>query len=140
MFVAVVIALAALPSLALSSGRDVLADYEDNGQIDNCYTAREYQEALALRRPDQAQYGATVEVIRMAQETKLVDRSGDPCPETVAVADPPAGEDGDGGVPTALVWVLVIAGVGLVAVGAGVWARRRPPGGDAGGGGPAASA
>jgi hypothetical protein len=123
--------VAALPPLALATGRDVLADFNDNGQIDSCYTLQEYQQALRLLRPDQAQYGSAVDVIRQAEITN-VKVAGQPC-GAAATAVPTSGEEESGGV-SPLVWVGVIAGVGVVAIGAGTLARRRRTAGPGGSG------
>lgn len=68
---------------ALAGGRQVLADYEDNGQINGCYTLADYEEALKLIRPDQQQYGAAVDVIRQAELTNI-RRPGQACGATSA--------------------------------------------------------
>ena len=123
----IAVAMALVPAGLLAGGRDVLADYEDNGQIDGCYTLQEFEDALRLIRPDQRQYGAAVDVIRQAELTNI-EKPGQPCgsASTTPAAAPASGGD-DGGVPTALIVVLVVAGVALV--GGGVWvAMRRRPG------------
>lgn len=73
--------LAAVP--ALGSGQQVLADYEDNGQIDGCYTLADFEDALRRIRPDQQQYGAAVDVIRQAELTNI-RRPGGACGGTSA--------------------------------------------------------
>ena len=98
------------------SGRAVLADYEDNGQINGCYTLAQYEDALKLIRPDQQQYGAAVDVIRQAELTNL-RRPGGACASaasatTVAVQD-------DSGLPAA-VWIIIVL-AGLAIVGAVAW-------------------
>jgi len=127
---AVVIAL--LPAAALASGRAVLADYRDNGRIDSCYTLADYQQALRLVRPDQAQYGALVDVILNAQVTNL-KVAGQPCRPQVATTTA-TDQDDDGGGSSTFLWVGVVLAVGVVAIGAGALARRRRGGGGGGGG------
>jgi hypothetical protein len=126
-----VVALALLPATALGNGRAVLADYRDNGRIDHCYTQAEYQQALRLVRPDQAQYGALVDVILNAQVTNL-KTPGQPCrPQGVAATTT---DDGGGGGSSTFLWVGVVLAVGVVAIGAGALVRRRRGGGDGGDG------
>jgi MYXO-CTERM domain-containing protein len=127
------VVLAVLPATALGNGRAVLADYRDNGQIDRCYTLAEYQQALKLVRPDQAQYGALVDVILNAQVTNL-KVPGQPCRPKVTTTTAADSSDDDGGSSTFL-WVGVILGVGVVAIGAGALVRRRRGGGGGGDGG-----
>ncbi|MGA0069640.1 MAG: hypothetical protein ACO3PB_09325, partial [Miltoncostaeaceae bacterium] len=79
--VALLLGVFAMPAFA--GGRQVLADYEDNGQIDGCYTLADYEEALKLIRPDQQQYGAAVDVIRQAELTNI-RRPGQACGATSA--------------------------------------------------------
>jgi hypothetical protein len=124
-----VIALLAMPSVALATPREVLRDYNDNGQIDGCYTAQDYQKALNLVNPDNAQYGAEVDTILQAQADRVLRPDGS-CGPTKASK---SGDSG-GGVPAALIAVLVVAGVVLVG-GGGLWTYRRTHGG---GGGPSA--
>jgi hypothetical protein len=121
--VAAVVALLAMPSAALATPREVLSDYNDNGQIDGCYTARDYERALKLVNPDAAQYGAEVDTIRQAQVERVLQPDGSCAPPQV----PDTGGSG-GGVPTALVAVLIVAGV-VVVGGGGLWAFRRTRGG-----------
>jgi hypothetical protein len=126
---AVALAMAALPASVLAGGREVLADYEDNGQIDGCYTLAEFQEALRLIRPDQRQYGAAVDVIRQAELTNI-RRPGQPCGATATTpaADPGGADDGGGGAPTALIVVGVVGGVAVLGgIGWAVSRRGRGP-------------
>ena len=88
---ALIMGVFAMPAFA--GGRQVLADYEDNGQINGCYTLADYEEALKLIRPDQQQYGAAVDVIRQAELTNI-RRPGQACGATSASgasADVPGG-------------------------------------------------
>jgi opacity protein-like surface antigen len=126
-----VIALLAMPSAALAAPRDVLRDYNDNGQIDGCYTAQDYQRALDLVNPDDAQYGAEVDTILQAQADRVLQPDGSCAPATAS-----NGGDSGSGVPGALIAVLIVAGV-AVAGGGGLWAYRRTHGGG-GGDGPSA--
>ncbi len=126
------VVLALIPATALSSGRAVLSDYRDNGRIDHCYTLADYQKALRLVRPDQAQYGALVDVILNAQVTNL-KVPGQPCrPQQAAVTTSSSG--GGGGSSSTWIWVLVVIAVVVLAIGAGALVRRRRgQGGDGGG-------
>ena len=126
----VILALALLgaSATALADGRDVLADYEDNGRIDACYTRAEFQEALRLARDDQRQYGAAVDVILDAQITNVA-RPGEPCGAPGATTAVPVEDDSGSGLA---IWIGLAVAVGAVALGAGAWARRGAgrPGGD----------
>src|SRR5207247_10325927 len=88
-----VIALLAMPSVALATPREVLRDYNDNGQIDGCYSAQDYQRALDLVNPDDAQYGAEVDTILQAQADRVLKSDGTCGPATAS----PAGDSGSGG-------------------------------------------
>jgi hypothetical protein len=118
----VLIALLAMPSAALATPQEVLRDYNDNGRIDGCYTAGDYERALDLVDPDAEQYGAAVDAIRQAQVEKVLQADGTCAPPATAGDD-----DSDGGVPTALIVVLVLAGVAVVG-GGGYWLTRRSRG------------
>ena len=119
----VLVALLAIPSVALATPQDVLKDYNDNGRIDGCYSARDYQRALQLANADDEQYGTEVEEIQLAQADRVLKPDGSCGPAT-------AGDGGDsgGGVPAALIAVFVVAGV-VVVGGGGLWAYRRNRGG-----------
>jgi hypothetical protein len=118
--------LSGLPAAAWASGADVLADYEDNGSIDRCYTSAEYAAALASVRSDRQQYGDEVGEIRRARVQQL-KRPGEPCrPPVVSTVTTTSG--GDGGGTSPFVWVGLGLGVGVVAIGAGAVARRRKAG------------
>lgn len=125
--IALVMGVFAMP--AFSSGQQVLADYEDNGQIDGCYTLDDFEQALKAIRPDQQQYGAAVDVIRQAELTNI-RRPGGACGgtsasagssdvpggtstpgESVAPADPAdqAAQQDDGGLSPVLI-ALIVAG------------------------------
>lgn len=118
-------ALLALPAVALADGRAVIDDYDDNGQIDGCYAQGDFTEALDLIGEDE-QYGAAIDVIRQARVTNVEVPGEDCVAATAAPLDdiPPADDDGDdgGGVSA---WVFGLIAVGVLAVGAGLWARRR---------------
>lgn len=95
MLIALAMGLMAVP--AFGSGQQVLADYEDNGQIDGCYTLADFEDALKRIRPDQQQYGAAVDVIRQAELTNI-RRPGGACGGTSASG---ASSDVPGGTSTA---------------------------------------
>lgn len=106
---------------AVASGQDILNDALD-GTVDACYTRAEFQEALQLARDDQRLYGTAIDTITEAQLTN-VTTPGEPC-GTASTAPDDAVEEDSGG--SALLWIGLAAVVGLVAVGAGAWARRGP--------------
>ena len=95
------------------SGRAVLADYEDNGQINGCYTMAQYEDALKLIRPDQQQYGAAVDVIRQAELTNL-RRPGAAC--ATAISTSAEAVQDDSGLPTAVWIIIVLAGLAIIGV------------------------
>ncbi len=126
--IALAMGLMAVP--AFGSGQQVLADYEDNGQIDGCYTLADYEEALKQIRPDQQQYGAAVDVIRQAELTNI-RRPGEACGGTSAAAassdvtgaegTSTTGADGvaadleGDALPPVVIAILVAAGLAIVA-------------------------
>lgn len=146
--VALLLGVFAMPALA--GGRQVLADYEDNGQINGCYTLADYEEALKLIRPDQQQYGAAVDVIRQAELTNI-RRPGQACGATSASgssADVPAGDEsasaqdpsgsGDGTIEQVVdaSHIAIIVAVGLALIGFVIYliaSRRGGSGGDGSG-------
>ena len=117
--------LLALPLAAMGSGADVIGDYNDNGQIDGCYTLGEYDAAVGLVGQDDPLYGETLDAIQDGRLANVVAREGDPCPEGTppATGDRPASDDGSGGAGGILIGVLVVAALG--AVGAGLLVRAR---------------
>ena len=134
--------LLACVATALGSGRDVIADYQSNGQITACHTAEDFREALIILRADERLYGNAIEVIQEARATFTAE-PGEPCAGAAAVAEPVVEEDDSGS--GAGLWIGLAAAVGLIAVGAGLWARRGGadddvsgdgPGGDGSGDGP----
>jgi hypothetical protein len=124
---ALALILAGLPAAAWASGADVLADYEDNGYIDHCYTATDYQQALAMVRSDRQQYGNEVGEIQRARLQQL-RRPGKPCRVPAPVTSSAPADAGDSGGTSPFVWVGVAAAVGVVAIGAGAIVRRRRDG------------
>lgn len=147
MLIALAMALFAMPAMA--GGRRVLADYEDNGQIDGSYCLTEFEDALRLIRPDQQQYGAAVDVIRQAELTNI-RRKGQPCVSAAVATDPggatagsgdSGGTDGgeiaaaeaqstDGGLPVVVIGILVAAGIALLGAGTYAIVQRRRGRGD----------
>ncbi len=122
--VAIAAALLALPLTALGGGADVISDYNDNGQIDGCYTLSEYEDATGLLGEDDPQYGETFDAIQDARLANVVAQEGTPCPEGTPPAtgdSPEADAGGSGG--TILAIVLIIAAIGAVGVGLLVKAR-----------------
>ena len=110
-----------MPVAALADGQAILNDFEDNGQIDECYTRQEFQQALRLARADERVYGNAVDALEEAQVTNVA-RPGEECS---AVDGECEGDDGGVGIG---VWIGLAVAVGLVAAGAGAWARRSGPG------------
>lgn len=104
---------------AVAAGGDVLADYDDNGTIDRCYTDAEFDEALRLirARPDLQQYAAA---------STLIDEKRAECTEqTIGPADPSAAEDDDDGGPSVLLFIAGVVGAAAIAAGVVVAVRRR---------------
>jgi hypothetical protein len=114
------LALLALSGTALADGRDILADYEDNGRIDRCYTRAEFRDAMRLVRDDQRQYGNAADIVDRAEITNVA-RPGQPCGASRTA--PAAAVDDHSGASTGL-WLGVAGAVAVVGVGAGAWARR----------------
>ncbi len=114
------LALLALPGTALADGRDILADYEDNGRIDRCYTRAEFRDATRLLRDDQRQYGNAADAVPQAEITNVA-RPGERCG---ASRTAPAAAVDDGSGPSSALWLGVVGVVVVGAVGGGVWARR----------------
>ncbi len=149
-----VLLLGVLAMPAFAGGREVLADYEDNGQIDGCYTLADFEDALKQIRPDQQQYGAAVDVIREAELTNI-RRPGQACGATSASgssADLPAGDtstapqdgsaagdgaiaEAEGGISALAIAIIVAAGLALVGFVAYLIASRRKGGSGDGGAG-----
>jgi hypothetical protein len=123
LLLAVFAALAILPVAAVATGQEILSDFEDNGQIDECYTRQEFQQALRLARADERVYGNAVDALEEAQVTNVAREDGS-CEGESPSTD--AGDDGGVGIG---VWIGLAVAVGLVAAGAGAWARRSGPGG-----------
>jgi hypothetical protein len=119
------LALLVTAPAALADGRDVLADAQDNGRVDACYTRAEFNEALALIRDDQRLYGDLRDVIEQEGLISRVKVPGQPCGSARRV--PSEAVDDTGGASPAL-WASLIAAVGVVGAGAGLWARRRGDG------------
>jgi hypothetical protein len=123
--VAIAAALLALPLVALGDGGAVIDDYNDNGQIDGCYTLAELDEASDLVGATDPQYGEIVDAIADARLTHVVAEEGQECPEGLppATGDDPADDDGDDGGAGAL--IIVVGLIIVLAVGAGLLARSR---------------
>ena len=116
-----VLVLLACVATALGSGQDIIDDYTvNNGQITGCYTDAEFREALRIARTNDRLYGNAVDVIQEARATHTATEPGGTC-EGAAVPEE-AEEPGSG--TGAGLWIGLAAAVGLIAVGAGLWARR----------------
>ena len=124
LIVAVLLLGLAVSATALADGRAVIADYDDNGVIDACYSDADFVDALGLANADQQQYGAAVDII----EQKQLECGG----ETASPVNPEDAGDSGGGGGSALTIVVVIAAVaGAAAFAYVAWVRRRPgPGED----------
>jgi hypothetical protein len=114
------LALLGLSATAFADGRDVLADVQDNGRIDGCYTRAEFRDALRLASDDQRLYGSAVDLIKEARITN-VEVPGEPCGAARTVPETAVEDDSGGSLG---IWLGLAIAVGAVAVGAGVWARR----------------
>lgn len=124
------LALLIVTAAAAGSGQDIITDYENNGRITGCYTAAEFREALRIARQDEVLYGNAIEVIQEARTTNLA-RPGQPCEPALTAPEEAVDDEGGSGMA---IWLGLAAAVGVVAVGAGLWARRGgdgPSGGDA---------
>jgi hypothetical protein len=111
---AAVAVLAAVPAVALSSAQDVISDYNDDGQIQGCYSKKDFEQAIDRLDPNGAIYEQSRDILRQARA------------RCVAAGQDPPGEGG-GGTGVGL-WIGLAAGVVVVAAGAGVMARRRNSG------------
>jgi hypothetical protein len=111
---------------ALAGGADVISDYNDNGQIDGCYTLDEYDAAVGLLGEDDPQYGETFDAIQDARLANVVAEQGQPCPEGTAPATGDAPEVDEGGGNGALLAVVLVVAA-IAAVGAGALVRLRSP-------------
>ncbi|HEX2503116.1 MAG TPA: hypothetical protein VHK00_04170 [Miltoncostaeaceae bacterium] len=114
------LALLGQSATSLADGRDVLADVEDNGRIDGCYSRAELDEGLDLLSPNDRLYGVKADLIAQARITN-VERPGVPCGSRAAVGAAAAHDTSGGSLG---VFLGAAVAVGAVAVGAGVWARR----------------
>jgi hypothetical protein len=114
------LALLGLSATAFADGRDVLADVQDNGRVDGCYTRAEFRDALRLAGNDQRLYGSQVDVIKDARITN-VKVPGEPCGSARTVPETAVEDDSGGSLG---IWIGLAVEVGAVAVGAGAWARR----------------
>ncbi len=125
--------LLALAAVAVGSGRDVIADYEMHGEVTGCYSAKDYRDALRILRLDEKLYGNAIEVIQEARTTNIA-RPGEPCTPARTAPEEAVSDDSGSGIG---IWLGLAGAVGVIAVGAGVWARRGgggddgPPAGDA---------
>ena len=124
------VAVLAVSASALGSGRDIIADFQDNGRIDACYTMAEFRQALRLANGDQQQYGALIDVLRAAEVTNL-RRAGQRCPQAAEEAPVDSGSSSSG---STLAWVGVGLAAAALAVGVGALVRRRRSRPPAGGG------
>ncbi|MEW6583752.1 MAG: hypothetical protein AB1416_13430 [Actinomycetota bacterium] len=106
-FLAAVAVLGAVPAVALSSAQEVIADYKDDGQVQGCYSSRDFERAIEELDPNEAIYEQSRDILRQAQARCLAE----------------AGDDGGGS--GAGLWIGIAAGIGVVAVGTGILARRR---------------
>jgi hypothetical protein len=115
----IALVLLAFAATGFGAGEDVIQDFQADGQINGCYTDAEFREALRALRADEVLYGNAIEVIQEARATNTAE-PGEPCEGGVPVEEA-SGEDSGSGVG---LWLGLAAAVGLIAVGAGLWARR----------------
>lgn len=106
--------IAVVPVSAFGTAQQVIEDYQDDGQIQGCYSNEDFNQAVKNLDPTDALYGTASEIIRLAQARC----AGNNAPGT--------NDDGGSG---AGVWIGIVIAVGLVALGAGALARRGPGGG-----------
>lgn len=119
LLLSVCLASLVLAGVAVASGQDVVADYDDNGVVDSCYSEADFRDALDIVRADQQQYGAAVEII---QEKQAVCAGETLAPGTQTE---PAADDGDDDSGAALWVILAVVVVGAAGAAAFVAARRR---------------
>lgn len=124
----IALALLTLSAVAVGSGRDVITDYQNNGRVTGCYSAADFREALQILRADEKLYGNAIEVIQEARSTNVA-REGEPCEPALTAPTEAVEDDGGSGMG---IWLGLAAAVGVVAVGAGLWARRGGDGRDSG--------
>lgn len=120
----IALALLALTAMAQGTGRDLIADYEVNGEVTGCYTDAEFREALRILRADEVLYGNAIDVIQEARPTHTRAEGEEGCEGEVAAEGTDESGTGLG------LWLGLAAAVALIAVGAGLWARRGGSGGD----------
>lgn len=121
----IAVAVLTLPASAWAAGTDVVRDYNDNGQIDGCYTLPDYDDASDLLGSDDVLYGAALDALQEARITRVVERAGDPCPELPATDGSAAEAEDSGGLSGTAILAGLVVVVGVVAIGAGALARRR---------------
>lgn len=121
---ALIAALLAYPAAALSDGASVIADYDDNGQIDGCYTLSEYSEALDTAGID-PQYGELADTINDARLSNVVATEGAECGEGVTPRAPGSQDVETGGSGSSSILLIVGAIAVIAGLGAGVLARLR---------------
>jgi hypothetical protein len=114
-----------LPASAWAAGTDVARDYNDNGQIDGCYTLADYDEAAGLLGSDDVLYGAALDTLAEAKITRVVERTGDPCPALPETDGSASEADDSGGLSGTAILAGLVVVVGVVAIGAGALPRRR---------------
>ena len=120
----IALAFLAVAAMALGSGRDIIADFQADQQITGCYTDAEFREALRIARADEVLYGNLIDVLQEARATNTRAPGEESCEGAV-----PAEAADESGSDLGL-WLGLAAAVGLIAVGAGLWARRGGSGGD----------
>ena len=112
----------AIPAAGMATGKQVLADLNDNGLLDRCYTLPEFENALTLLSGEDGQYDVKADTIRQGELDHL-KAPGLACPNPVSSSG--KGATGtDSSVPGYVLWGIVGGAIGLAAVIGGVLARK----------------
>lgn len=106
----------------MATGKQVLADLNDNGLLDRCYTLPEFENALTLLSGEDGQYDVKADTIRQGELDHL-KAPGLACPNPISSSG--TGATGtDSSVPGYVLWGIVGGAIGLAAVIGGVLARK----------------
>lgn len=114
LIVSTLLVCAAWTSVATASGRSVLDDYDDDGQIQRCYSDAEFTDALNLADTNREVYGAAIDII----EQRRLE-----CAQTTTAPTSTTTEDGGNPALWATIGLIGVAAIG--AIGYLAWARRQ---------------